>query len=120
MGTGSGVVRPNFGKAMSSGEATEAIRERARGRFDYLWTDKVKQQMAERELYDGDILHVLKYGVVSEEGEMSTVSGLFKYKMDAPTPNSNNRLVRVVVVVGRPSILKVCEVTWADEPLGIL
>lgn len=99
-------------------KATETIRKRAADdAFHIRWTMHAGEQIKERGLIMGDVLHVLKHGFVYEEGEQSTRKGLFKYKMESTTPNSNNRRVRVVVIPSpRACEAKIVSVMWVDEP----
>ena len=99
-------------------QATERIREKARDKsFTVLWTDHAKQQMGERELIMGDVLHVRREGYVYSDAEVSTRPGLFKYAMESKTPNSGNRVVRVVAIPSPQGCeVKVVTVMWADEP----
>lgn len=98
-------------------DATDAIRELASGRqLNFIRTKHANEQMLERSLIVGDVLHVLKRGFVYDEPEPSTREGLFKYRMESSTPNSNQRTLRVVVIpCQRDSILKVVTVMWRDE-----
>lgn len=77
--------------------------------------------MAERDLIVGDVLHVLRYGFVYDEAEPSTREGYYKYTMESRTPNSNGRIVRIVIVPSLPGQtceVKLITVMWADEPLA--
>jgi len=71
--------------------------------------------MAERDLIMGDVIHVLKHGFVLEEGQPSTQTGLFKYRMQCTTPNSGGRLVCVVVIPTQACAVKIVTVMWVDE-----
>lgn len=64
-----------------------------------------------------DVLHVLKHGFIYEEGEEASRPGLYKYKMECTTPNSDNKTVRVVVIPS-PSAneAKIVSVMWVDQP----
>jgi len=75
------------------------------------------ERLRQRDLLTGDILHVLKNGFVYDEPEESTQLGLFKYRMEAGTPNSGNRTVRVVIVPDDRGhvIIKVITVMWVGE-----
>jgi hypothetical protein len=87
-------------------------------KMDLHWTRAAKDKLVEIDLLMGDVLHVLKYGFVYSPGVPSTRVGLFKYQMEAPTPNSNNRTVRVVVIPSEKDHgLKIIDVQWVDDPI---
>lgn len=71
--------------------------------------------MKDRGLIQGDILHVLKVGFVYLPPEESTRAGYWKYKIEATTPNSGGRYVRVVVIPDGRDELTVVTVMWRDE-----
>src|SRR5689334_1046129 len=97
-------------------DATDNIRSIAHGEFRLHLTDHAREQMSIRDLFTGDIRHVLKHGFVYEEAIESTRPGYFKYKMDGLTPNSDARPVRVIVVVGcQPPSLKIVTVMWKQN-----
>lgn len=100
-------------------EATRRIREAACSKDLKLhWTNAVRVKLNEIELQMGDALYAMKNGFVLRPGAPSSRGCLFKYAIEASTPNSNNRTVRVVVI---PSAnkheLKIVDVMWADEPI---
>jgi Domain of unknown function (DUF4258) len=105
-------------KPWPPGQATKSIREKARDEaLVLLWTEHAKDQMADRDLIMGDVLHVLKNGFVYADAEPSTRPGLFKYAMESKTPNSGNRVVRVIAIPSPQACeVKVVTVMWADEP----
>ena len=74
--------------------------------------------MTEREIFAADILYVLKNGFIYDEPEEATREGYFKYTMINPTPSSDKRELKIVVI---PSIqstrAKVATVMWKDEPI---
>ena len=111
----SGATAP---KPWPPGQAAERIRGKARDEsFILLWTDHAKEQMADRDLIMGDVLHVLREGFVYAEAEESTRPGLYKYSMEGKTPNSGNRVVRVVAIPSPQGCeVKVVTVMWTDEP----
>jgi hypothetical protein len=100
-------------------EATERIRAPAKDEhLELVWTNHAQQRMVERGLIAGDILYVLANGFVYEEAQPASAAGLFRYRMESPSPNSGGRWVRVVVIpsptpVG--SALKIVSVMWVDE-----
>lgn len=59
------------------------------------------------------MIHVLKYGFVFDEPVMSEF-GHYKYAIEAKTPNSDGRTVRLIVVFGDTEI-KLISVMWRDE-----
>lgn len=104
-------------KTLIPSRATEQIRNKRNSEdFEILWTAHAKDQMLERGLILGDVLHLLKTGFVYESGESATKIGLFKYKMEAVTPNSNGRTVRAIVIPATNDRLKIVSVMWVDEP----
>lgn len=75
--------------------------------------------MKERWITTLDVLYVLKNGFVYDPPEKATRPGYYKYKMINPTPNSNRREVRVVVIPSMEAAVpqgKIATVMWADEP----
>ncbi|MEN0652575.1 MULTISPECIES: DUF4258 domain-containing protein [Hyphobacterium] len=103
-------------KAWSPADATHRINEC--GRNDHLsisFTLHAKERMAERGLIMADLLHLLKTGFVYQEAEPSSRDGLFKYKIEGPTPNSDGRTVCAVVIPGSGCAMKIVTVMWRDE-----
>lgn len=78
------------------------------------WTRHAKERLRERDLLMGDALHVLRHGFVQPDPEESTAAGLFKYRMDATTPNSNGREVRLVVIPSTACRINIVTVMWKD------
>jgi len=98
-------------------DATEQLRLLGRNeRLTMSQTRHFTQRLLERDLIIGDAFHVLKHGFVYEDAEAATIVGYYKYKMESTTPNSNNRVVRVVVV---PDLkikgVKFITIMWVDE-----
>lgn len=98
-------------------DATDAIREVARHeKFKITLTGHARDRMLERDLSMGDLLYVLKNGFVYELPGKATQPDLWKYSIETASPNSRNRVVRMVVI---PDIVKlwakVVTVMWADE-----
>lgn len=109
--------RPSRARPWPPRKATEEIRNLAGRGFDFCWTEHASEQMSARDLIVGDILHVLKHGFVYQEAEPSTRPGFFKYAVECRSPNSGDRILRVVVVPQRkPPTFKVVTVMWVDEP----
>lgn len=103
-------------KSLNPARATEQIRKKRNSKhFEILWTAHAGDQMSERGLILGDVLHLLKTGFVYVSGESASKIGLFKYKMEAVTPNSNGRTVRAIVIPATNDSLKIVSVMWVDE-----
>ncbi|MFY9287917.1 MAG: hypothetical protein WAO98_05390 [Alphaproteobacteria bacterium] len=112
MGTGQGVISHEFVKPWEPSVATARIQELAKSaNYDFWYTDDVKAQIKSLGLFTGDVTHVLKHGSVNEEAEMSTQSGVHKYKMVSPTPNSGRPVTVTVAACGGKRQLKVCNVS---------
>lgn len=77
-------------------------------------TFHAKEQMLDRGLIMGDVLHLLKGGFVYDEPEAAT-RGHFKYRVEGTTPNSDGRTVRVVVIPSGDCHIKIVTVMWRDE-----
>jgi hypothetical protein len=97
--------------------ATDEIRRIARCEdFKITYRQHARDQMLERELLMSDVLYVLKNGFVYQEGKKSTREGIYKYRIECTTPNSNNREVGVVVCPDAGGCwIKVLTVMWIDE-----
>ena len=102
-------------KSMTPARATEALRAKARGKLELRWTAHAKEQLEERGLIMGDVIHVLKNGFVYEDGLESTQPSVFKYKMECNTPNSGRRTVRIVAIPSTGNGVKIVTVMWKDE-----
>jgi hypothetical protein len=76
---------------------------------------QTKDQLRERGLIMGDVLHVLRRGFVLEEPEPATRAGFFKYLIEATTPNSEGRTVGILVIPDGACELKLKAVFWRDE-----
>lgn len=101
----------------SPGDATTEIRAMARsGKLVLSYTEHFRQRLSERDLLIGDVLYVLKNGFVYDGPDQATQDGLHKYRMETRTPNSNNRVVRVVVIPDPSKYwAKIVAVMWVDE-----
>lgn len=97
--------------------ATERIRKIAQhDNFNLAYTRHARERMAERGLLMGDVLYVLKNGFVYEDPESARPEGFYKYCMEAQTPNSGSRSVRVVVIPDEETkTCKIVTVMWVDE-----
>jgi Domain of unknown function (DUF4258) len=100
-------------------QATQLIRKLAHDTQLVLrWTMHARERMQERALLMGDMMHVLKRGMVFDAAEPTTKSSIYKYRVESTTPNSGGRTVRVVVIpddTENPPSLKIVTVMWVDE-----
>lgn len=98
-------------------DATRLINEIAkRDQCGFAYKRHAKERMNERGLIVSDLLYVLRNGFVYEEPEASTLEGYFKYRVEAQSPNSGSRFLRVVVVPDeKSSQIKVITIMWRDE-----
>lgn len=86
------------------------------GKLTLSFTEHLKERLAERDLLIGDVLYVLKSGFVYEDPSPATQPDLYRYKMETRTPNSNNRVVRVVVIPDPARCwAKIVTVMWVNE-----
>ena len=100
----------------SQADATDIIRSIARGDHALHITKHASDQMPVRDLTVGDVLYVLKNGFVHTAPQKSTRKSFFKYSVDSRTPNSGNRILRVVVLpCTEPPALKLITIMWRDE-----
>jgi hypothetical protein len=101
----------------SPADATDAIRKIARSeKFQITLKQHARERMVERDLSMGDILFVLKYGFVFATPEPATQPDLWKYAIETRSPNSGNRVVKLIVIPDlRRLWAKVVTVMWADE-----
>lgn len=98
-------------------QATDRIRAKALSDgFALAWTYHAKEQMEERYLLAGDVLHVLKKGFVYDDAVPSTRPPMCRYKMVSFTPNSERREVAIIVIPSYSSDeAKIVSVMWVDE-----
>ena len=107
--------RPKSPKPLSPAKATHQLREYGASLdLDLYLTDHAKEQMELRDLLMGDVLHVLKYGFVHNDGVPTTRPGHSKYEMECTTPNSGNRSIRIIVIPSQSCAVKILTVMWAD------
>lgn len=103
-------------QSWSQADATNIIRSIARSDHTLHITKHASDQMSMRDLTVGDVLYVLKSGFVHTAPQKSTRKRFFKYSVDSRTPNSGNRILRVVVLPSTaPSELKLITIMWRDE-----
>ena len=84
------------------------------------WTGHARERLKERNLLAGDIFYILRRGSVYTQPEKSTRDDLFKYAIEATSPNSEGRAIRVVVIPDPDAYrgagcLKIITVMWLDE-----
>ena len=98
-------------------EATVQIRKIGSDRhLTITYTGHARDQMLDRDLLISDVLYVLKNGFVYSVATAATQSGLWKYLVETRTPNSGNRIVRVVAIPDKSKIwIKIVTVMWVDE-----
>ena len=85
-------------------------------RLTVTYTEHAKDRMAERDLIVGDVLFIAKRGFVYEDPQAATQAGLYKYKMECETPNSNGRAVRAIFIPDeRREHIKLVTLMWVDE-----
>ena len=95
--------------------ATQKINETARSdRLDLSFKLHAIDQMRDRGLVMGDVLHVLKFGFVLNDPQPATQPGFFKYVVTAETPNGDGRKIGVVVIPDGQNQLKIITVMWRD------
>jgi hypothetical protein len=97
-------------------DATRRINDCARhADFRIALTMHAKEQMLARDLFVGDLLHLLKKGFVYDKAEPATREGFFKYAVEGTTPNSEGRTVKAIVIPGTGHEAKIVTVMWRDE-----
>jgi hypothetical protein len=80
------------------------------------WTTHVKERLSERDLVAGDVMFVLRRGFVHSPAEASTQPDLFKYAIEARSPNSGSRFLRVIAIPDEMrNWIKIVTVMWVDE-----
>ncbi len=100
----------------TAAEATKRINACAHSpRLNIARSKHAKEQLLDRSLIMGDLIHLLKTGFVYEEPEKTTREGFFKYRVEGKTPNSGARTVRAVVIPNGDCNVKIVTVMWRDE-----
>ena len=79
------------------------------------WKAHAFERLMVRDLIVADALHVLKHGFVLDDPEPSDVEGYVKDAVEAKTPNSDGRVVRLIVVPDGACELKIITIMWKDE-----
>lgn len=97
--------------------ATERIRAIAGDRrLSLAYKVHAMQRLADRGVLTGDVLFVLKNGFVYGAPTPATRPDFYRYEMESRTPNSEGRLVRVVVIPDTKNLIcKIVTVMWVDE-----
>lgn len=110
-------VAINKGHPWSNADATDNLRLLAKDqKLKLHLTKHALEQMKSRDLFVGDVMHVLRNGFVYEQPEKATRPGCFKYKIESSSP-AGMRTVRIVVIPWiNPPELKIVTVMWRDEP----
>ena len=100
----------------SPADATIALNALGRNRdLDVHLTDHALDQMEDRELIMTDLLAVLRRGFVYQQAVEAT-RGFYKYEIEAKTPNSGTREVRLVLIPDPQQIsVKIVTIMWVDE-----
>ena len=107
----------NKGEPWQSTDATLKIHKIARHpALNLSKTMHAKERMQERNLSDADLLHILKNGYVHEDAKPDErTKARCKYAMEAKTPNSDGRTLRLIVIPNESSMmLKIVTIMWVD------
>ena len=99
------------------GEATNEIRAIARSKsLNVSYRLHAKERLKERNIIVSDVLYALRNGFVYNEAIPATRAGMFRYRIECKTPNSNSRPIGVVVIPAKVGcLLKIVSVMWIDE-----
>ena len=113
------LVRPAVPEPWAAAEATDRLRSiAANPLFRVSFKIHAFEQMEERDITVPDVLWAMRIGHVYDAPIPATQPGLYRYTTRGPTPNSNGRDIKVVVI---PSMhqanAKIITVMWADEPM---
>ena len=88
------------------------------GCFTPSFKNHALDQMALRVITTPDVIYVLRNGFVYKEAIPATQPGLFRYAINSPSPNSNRREIRVILIPSLQSAAaKIISVMWADEQM---
>ncbi len=98
-------------------EATEKLREMAgHPAFSLAYKTHATKRIAERGIIVSDLLYLLRNGFVLLPAVAATQVGYFKYTMQSVTPNSEGRIIQMIVIPNYENCsLKVVTVMWKDE-----
>jgi hypothetical protein len=112
---GDAMAKPPPGR-WTPAQATRRINECAKNDdLELNYTLHIEDRMEERDLYTGDLLHLLSTGFVYDDAVPSTRDGYFKYTIEGLTPNSNGRTVAAVVIPSGCHKIKIVTLMWRDE-----
>jgi len=103
-------MKDDFDRGMSPEEATARIREVAQGEYRLVLTGSVSRALVKGPLIMGDIRCVLSNGEVTAPAEKSSMDGIFKYLMECRTPNHPNSALKLVVIISKSNLIKVCAI----------
>lgn len=97
--------------------ATDEIRAIARSKsLNVSYRLHAQDRLKERNIIVSDVLYALRYGFVYNEAIPATRPGMFRYRVECKTPNSNSRPIGVVVIPAKVGcLLKIVSVMWIDE-----
>lgn len=90
------------------------------GRADdlvFIYKKHAKERLGERSLYVRDLVVLVKTGFVYDAPmpDLDEAPGFFKYAIEGRTPNSNGRVVRVIVTPKSVRVLKVITIMWKSD-----
>lgn len=109
-----GTIKP---QPWSPADATDALRSLGRdSRLRLTYTVHFTERLVELGLAVGDALYILKHGFVYDTAVPASQPDLYKYRIETRTPNSNNRIVRLVAILDpKRCWIKPVTVMWVDE-----
>jgi len=93
--------------------AEKRIRSLAVSSDTIVWSNHAHDRMEERDIYDVDVLRVLRSGCIAGQPEQ-TSSGEWKCKMSSPIRGA--REVGVVTIILKSNRLFIKTVEWEDLP----
>lgn len=111
------LVRPSVPEPWPAAEATDRLRRMAADEgFRVSFKFHALDQMEARDITTPDVLWALKMGFVYEDPIPATQPGLYRYTLRGPTPTSNGRDIKVVIIPSmHTACAKIVTVMWADE-----
>lgn len=101
----------------SPAQATDELRRIARdARLSLAYKLHATKRACEREISTSDVLYVLKNGFVYHAAKTATRPDYFKYEIESRTPNSDGRIVNLVVIPDCNNMtIKLVTIMWKDE-----
>ena len=113
------LVRPAVPEPWSAADATDRLRKIAADEaFKVTFKVHALEQMEERDITVPDVLWALRIGFVYDAPISAQQPGLYRYTLKGPTPNSNGRDIKIVIIPSmHAAIAKIVTVMWADEPM---